>query len=67
MLTDRMPYSSSMAWVDEPVGTVATSAKSGACASSQDALRADSDLRAYGPCVRRDGTAGTPELLPQIK
>ena len=27
---------------------------------------ADSDLRAYGPCHRRDGTAGTPELLPQI-
>ena len=27
---------------------------------------ADSDLRAYGPCHRRDGTAGTPELLPQL-
>ena len=34
--------------------------------SSRDALRADSDLRAYGPCHRRDGTAGTPELLPQL-
>ena len=37
-----------------------------ACASSRDALRADSDLRAYGPCHRRDGTAGTPELLPKL-
>jgi hypothetical protein len=35
-------------------------------ASSRDALRADSDLRAYWPCHRRDGTAGTPELLPQL-
>ncbi len=34
-------------------------------ASSRDALRADSDLRAYSlrPCHRRDGTAGTPELI----
>ena len=40
--------------------------RSGALASSRDALRADSDLRAYGPCHRRDGTAGTPELLPQL-
>ncbi len=39
---------------------------SGALASSQDALRADSDLRAYGPCHRRDGTAGTQELLQLI-
>jgi hypothetical protein len=46
---------------------VATYATSGACASSRDALRADSDLRAYGPCHRRDGTAGNPELLQQIK
>jgi hypothetical protein len=46
--------------------TVATYATSGALASSRDALRADSDLRAYGPCHRRDGTAGTPELLQQI-
>ncbi len=37
-----------------------------ACASSRDALRADLDLRAYGPCHRRDCTAGTPKLLPQI-
>ncbi len=44
----------------------ATCATSGACASSRDALRADSDLRAYGPCHRRHGTAGTPELLRQI-
>ena len=35
-------------------------------ASSRDALRADSDLRAYRPCHRRDGTADTPELLPQL-
>ena len=33
---------------------------------SRDALRAYSDLRAYWPCHRRDGTAGTPELLPQL-
>ncbi len=48
------------------VAPVATCATSGALASSRDALRADSDLRAYGPCHRRDGTAGTAELLPQI-
>ena len=46
--------------------SVATNATSGALASSRDALRADSDLRAYGPCHRRDGTADTPELLPQL-
>ncbi len=46
--------------------SVATYATSGALASSRDTLRADSDLRAYGSCHRRDGTAGTPELLPQI-
>ncbi len=46
--------------------SVATNATSGALASSRDALPADSDLRAYGPCHRRDGTAGTPELLPQL-
>ncbi len=34
--------------------------------SSRDLLRADLDLRAYGPCHRRDCSAGTPELLPQI-
>ena len=45
---------------------VATYATSGALASSRDALRADLDLRAYGPCHRRDGTADTPELLPQL-
>ena len=28
-----------------------------------DALRADSDLRAYRPCNRRDGTASTPGLI----
>ena len=40
-------------------------ATSGALASSRDALlvRADSDLRAYRPCHRRDGTVGTPELI----
>ena len=38
-------------------------ATSGALASSRDALRADSDLRAYSPCHWRDGTAGTPELI----
>ena len=38
-------------------------ATSGALANSRDALRADSDLRAYRPCHRRDGTAGTPELI----
>ncbi len=48
------------------VWSVATYATSGALASSRDALRADSDLRAYGPCHRRDGAAGTPELLPQL-
>ena len=48
------------------VPLVATYATSGACASSRDALLSDSDLRAYGPCHRRDGTAGTPELLPQL-
>ena len=38
---------------------------SGASTSSRDALqRADSDLRACGPCHRRrDGAAGTPELI----
>ncbi len=41
-------------------------ATSGALASSRGALRAYLDLRAYGPCHRRDGTAGTPELLPQL-
>ena len=47
--------------------TVATYATSGALASST--LRADSDLRAYGACHRRDCTvtAGTPELLPQLQ
>ncbi len=34
--------------------------------SSRDALRADSDLRAYWPCHRRDGTTGTLELRLQI-
>ena len=43
-----------------------TYATSGALASSRNALRADTDLRAYTPCHRRDGTAGTQELLPQI-
>ena len=38
-------------------------ATSGALASSRDALRTDSDIRAYRPCHRRDGTAGTPELI----
>ena len=38
-------------------------ATSGALASSRDALRADSDLRAYRPCHRRDCTAGSPELI----
>ncbi len=52
--------------VSPPDFPVATYATSGALASSRDALRADSDLRAYGPCHRRDGTAGTPELLPQL-
>jgi hypothetical protein len=33
---------------------------------NRDALRADSDLRAYGPFHRRDGTADTPEPLPQL-
>ncbi len=42
--------------------SVATHATSGALASSRDALRADSDLRAYGPCHRRDGTVATPVL-----
>ncbi len=50
----------------ERLNNVATYATSGALASSRDALRADSDLRAYGPCHRSDGTAGTPELLPQL-
>ncbi len=44
----------------------ATYATSGALASSRDALRADSDLRAYGPCHQRDGTADTPELPQQL-
>jgi hypothetical protein len=38
-------------------------ATSGALASSRDAIRADSDQRAYGPCYRRDGTVGTQELI----
>ncbi len=38
-------------------------ATSGAYASSRYALRADSDLRAYRPCHRRDGTSGAPELI----
>ena len=38
-------------------------ATSGALASSRDALQTVSDLRAYRPCHRRDGTAGTPELI----
>ena len=38
-------------------------ATSGALASSRDALRADTDLRAYRPCHRRDGTAGTLEFI----
>ncbi len=44
-----------------------TYATSGALASSRDALRADSDLRAYWSCHQRDGTADTPELLPQLQ
>ena len=53
-------------WCLLGVKSVATTATSGALASSRDALRADSDLRAYGPCHRRDGTSDTPELLPQL-
>jgi hypothetical protein len=34
-----------------------------AYASSRDALRAESDHRAYRPCHRKDGTAGIPELM----
>jgi hypothetical protein len=49
--------------VAEVRAVVATYATSGALASSRDTLWADSDLRAYWPCHRRDGTAGTPELL----
>ncbi len=49
-----------------PRRNVATYATSGALASSWDALRTDSDLRAYGPCHRSDCTADTPELLPQL-
>ncbi len=49
-----------------PTHVGVTYVKSGALASSRDSLRADSDLRAYGPCHQRDGTAGTPELLPQL-
>ena len=45
------------------VDAVTQYATSGALASSRDALRADSDLRAYRPCRRRDGTAGTPGLI----
>ena len=45
------------------VGSVAPYATTGALASSWDALLADSDLRAYRPCHRRDCTAGTLELL----
>ncbi len=40
---------------------VAPYATSGAYENSWDALRADSNLRAYGTCRRRDGTEGTPE------
>ena len=36
-------------------------ATSRAYASSRDTLLADWDLRAYGSCHWRDGTAGTPE------
>ncbi len=43
------------------VESTATYATSGAYASSRDALPAKSDLRAYGPCQRRDGAEGNPE------
>ena len=46
-----------------PVWSVTPYATSGQLARSRDALRADSDQRAYRPCHRRDGTAGTPELF----
>ncbi len=52
--------------VESQLCAAATYATSEALASSWDALRADSDLRAYGPCHRRDGTAGTQELLLQL-
>ena len=66
VLVDRdrlsLPESESAQKVSE-VQDVTPYATSGALASSRDALRADSDLRAYSPCHRRDGTAGTPELI----
>ncbi len=46
-----------------PLLRVAPYATSGAHGCSLDALQADSDLRANGPCHRRDGTAGTPEPI----
>ena len=67
MLEATARYSSvavSMSPVTSPSVTyVMPYATSGALASSRDALRADSDLRAYRPCHWRDGTAGTPELI----
>ena len=51
------------AFLGQVVHVITPHATSGALASSRDALRADSDLRVYSPCHRRDGTAGTPELI----
>ena len=46
-----------------PILVVPPYVTSGASASGREALRADSDLRAYRPCHRKDGSAGTPELI----
>ena len=45
---------------------VATYATSGALASSRDALRADSDLRAYGHAIGGTAQQALRELLPQL-
>ena len=46
-----------------PILVVPPYVTSGASASGREALRADSDLRAYRPCHRKDGSAGTPERI----
>ncbi len=55
-----LQYATSGAAPTSPPKGVLTS---GGYANSRDALLANSDLLAYKPCHRRDGTAGTPELI----
>ena len=58
-----LEYTASGAAPTSPPQRVLRSKRQGAYASSRDALRADSDYRADRLSHRRDGTAGTLELI----